>query len=229
MDFTLKDTTTFDWNTTIHKTTQLVQKKWWAYQIFVILFLFFFALLLSLRFYNNKSYTYSSQQLTNHIFVINLYFKHQLKRIWLWFQVLSLSCPLKGRGTRLFLDFPEIGALTVDPKQDQSYDFLKTCLNNEVANRPPARKRKGFGKVGTGRRAENSAAKYQEVGCATGRIWVEYDSDDFSEIQGSLAKVNTRKGDSVKLFPSFSLFQSIRRVMMNVIRVWSLISIFTLL
>lgn len=35
----------------------------------------------------------------------------------------------------LFRDFPEIGALTADPKQDQSYDFLKTCLNNEVAHR----------------------------------------------------------------------------------------------
>lgn len=63
----------------------------------------------------------------------------------IWLQVLSLSCPFKGRTTRLFLDFPEIGALTADPKQDQNYDFLKTCLNNEVANRPPARERKGSG------------------------------------------------------------------------------------
>lgn len=30
---------------------------------------------------------------------------------------------------------------------------------------------------------------------------VEYGHDDFSEIQGSLAKVNTRKVDIVKLFP----------------------------
>lgn len=33
----------------------------------------------------------------------------------------------------LFQDFPEIVALTVDLKQDQGYDFLKTYLNNEVS------------------------------------------------------------------------------------------------
>lgn len=38
----------------------------------------------------------------------------------------------------LFRDFPEIVALTADPKQDQHYAFLKTCLDNEVAHRAQA-------------------------------------------------------------------------------------------
>lgn len=139
--------------------------------------------------------------LTNDIFLIKSPSKHQLRRVWLWFQVLSLSCPLKGRRTGLFLDFPEIGALTADPKQDQSYDFLKTCLNNEVANRPPARKRKGFG------RGQEGGQKVVQINTRKlGVQQVEYDYDDFSKIQGSLAKVNTREVDIVKLFPSLSLF-----------------------
>lgn len=44
---------------------------------------------------------------------------------------------------------------------------------------------------------------------------VEYDYDDFSKIQGSLAKANTRGVHIVNLFPSFSLFLLIKKVMMN--------------
>lgn len=66
----------------------------------------------------------------------------------------------------LFWDFPEIGALTADPKQDQSYDFLKTCLNNEVAHGAEVGRWRG------GNRVEMCTAKYQEAGRPSDQIYL---------------------------------------------------------
>lgn len=100
---------------------------------------FLWGLLLSLEFYDNKAFTRSCQNLLVIVWLrihvwFSLLFSIKSDGAWLRFQVLSLSRPLKGCKMGLFRDFPEIEALTADPKQDQSYDFLKTCLNNEVAH-----------------------------------------------------------------------------------------------
>ncbi len=101
---------------------------------------FFSEVMLSLELYDNEPCTLSCQNLLEIVWLrihvwLSMLFSIKSDGAWLWLQVIILACPLKGCKMGLFRDFPEIVALTADPKQEQSYDCLKTCLNNEVAHR----------------------------------------------------------------------------------------------
>lgn len=103
-------------------------------------------------------------------------------------QVFSLACALKGCKTRLFRDFPEIGALTVDPKQDRGYDFLKTCLNNEVCSRSFEQ---GSGKTEAGE--EETGSKFVPLNTRKlGVHQIEYDDFNKRKTLGAVAKANIK-------------------------------------